>query len=377
MADLNYSEAHHRFRERLRTVLEEEVVPHMDQWDNKMRIPRQIWRRLGQEGFLCMSVPPEFGGQGLDFLYSVITIEELTRIKCPSLFIHLHSDIVVPYIEAYGRNAQKRKYLPGCVSGDIITAVAMTEPAAGSDLASMETTAVKDGNEIILNGSKTFISNGINCHLVIVAARNPEEENPHQAISLYLVEDGTPGFKRGRQLEKMGLHSQDTAELFFTNCRIHQDNILGRQGSGFLMLMEKLQQERLVCAVGAICAAEFIFEYTLNYYRKKKDLLGKYQVAHFALAEMATQVKMGRIFVNDLVARHVVGDHVVLETCMAKYWTSDAAKEIGDRCMDLLGDFGMQDNCPVSKAYKDIRVMPIFAGTNEIMKGIISQSLGL
>ncbi len=379
MEILKYSEDHNRFRNRLRKLLEIEVAPHIDQWDKELLIPKPVWQKMGQEGFLCMSVAPEYGGQGLDFLYSVIVIEEVARINYFSFFIHLHSDIVVPYIDSYASHELKKKYLPGCVSGDIITAVAMTEPGAGSDLASIATTAVEEGDEIVLNGSKTFISNGVNCDLVVVAARNPQEENPYSAISLYLVEAGIPGFKKGKQLAKMGMHSQDTAELFFTNCRIPAKNILGQKGGGFLMLMEKLQQERLICAVGGIWSAKSILDYTLDYFKSRigeEKSIARSQAAQFAFAEMSTQVSLGQTFVDNLVVRHMEKEQVVTETCMAKYWTTDLAKDIAGRCIDLLGDFGAMESCPVAKVYKDIRVMPIFAGTNEIMKGIIAKSLG-
>ncbi len=377
---LQYTDNHNQFRERLRSFLAKEIQPHGPQWEQDKIVPRAIWEKMGKQGFLCTGIAKKYGGLGGDFLYSVIVIEELSRISESGLAAPLHSDIIVPYINTYATEAQKQKYLPGCVSGDIITAVAMTEPDAGSDLASMTTTAVTDGDEIVLNGSKTFISNGINSDLVIVAARDPLIENPHQAISLYLVESETPGFQKGRRLNKMGLKSQDTAELFFNNCRIPKTNQLGEKGSGFIMLMEKLQQERLVCAVMGIAAAEKILNSTLTFFQGKNNT-GKFhtksQVVQFTLVEMATEVKIGRTFINKLIADHMERQNVVIETSMAKYWTTDLARKTAETSLNLLGEIGTLESCPVVKDFRDVRVMSIFAGTNEIMKGIIAKCMGL
>jgi alkylation response protein AidB-like acyl-CoA dehydrogenase len=380
MEIINYTEDHQQFRQRLRAFLEKEAEPHGDQWRAEGIVPKSIWKKMGQGGFLCPSVSPEYGGLGGDFLYSVIVSEELTRIRQTGLAANLHSDIVVPYIESYATEALKKKYLPGCVSGDIVTAIAMTEPDAGSDLAAMNTSAMEDGDEVILDGSKIFISNGIIADLVIVAAKDAGVEDPYQAISLYLLEDGTPGFKRGKKLEKMGLHSQDTAELYFTDCRIPKKNRLGEKGMGFLMLMEKLQQERLVCGLMAVPAAEYILEWTTQYCKKTAisgKPLSKNQATQFALVEMATEVKLGRTFVDRLVLEHIAGNNVVIETSMAKYWTTDLVKKVADRCLDLIGDYGMLEECPIASAFRDVRVMSIFAGTNEIMKVIVAKFMGL
>jgi acyl-CoA dehydrogenase len=333
---------------------------------------------MGQEGFLCPCVSPEYGGMGGDFLYSVIGIEEMMRTNHSGLFSELHSDVVVPYIETYGSEEQKKKYLPGCVTGDIVTAVAMTESDAGSDLASMTSTAVDEGDEIVINGSKAFISNGINCDLVVLAAKDPSVDTPHKAVSLYLVEDGTPGFKKGNKLEKMGMHSQDTAELFFTNCRIPKENQLGKKGAGFVMLMKKLQQERLVCSLMALARAEYILEWTTNYCKNTQlsgKPLSKSQAVQFALAEMATEVRMSRTFTDKLVADHMEKKDVVVETSMAKYQTSDMVNRIANRCMDIVGNFATDEKCILGREWRDIRVMTIFAGTNEVMKNIIAKEL--
>jgi alkylation response protein AidB-like acyl-CoA dehydrogenase len=334
---------------------------------------------MGESGFLCTAISSDYGGMGGDFLYSVIATEEMMRTNHIGLISPLHSDIVVPYIASYGSEDQKKKYLPGCVSGEIITAVAMTEPDAGSDLASMATTAVEDGEVVLINGSKTFISNGINCDLVIVAARDPEVKVPHNAISLYLVEDGTPGFKRGRQLEKMGMCSQDTAEMFFSDCRIPKANRLGMEGNGFVMLMQKLQQERLVAALMCQARTECLLEWTTGHWRKsnseKQGALSKSQAGQFALAEMATETRISRSFVEKLVVDHMEKKNVVVETSMAKYWTSDLAKRVVGRCMEIVGEFALEKKCPLERGFRDLQVTSIFAGTNEIMKGIIAKSM--
>jgi alkylation response protein AidB-like acyl-CoA dehydrogenase len=377
---LKYTDEHKEFRKRLRGFIEKEVKPHVEEWEKNKIVPKSAWRKMGENGFLCMSVSPEYGGIGGDFLYSVIVAEEMAKTNQTGLITMLHTDVVVPYIDTFGSEEIKRKYLPGCVTGECITAIAMTEPGAGSDLASMATTAVEQNGEVVINGSKTFISSGINCDIVVLAARDPSVKNDYQAISLYIVESGTPGFSRGRQLEKMGFHSQDTAELFFTNCRIPVTNRLGEKGSGFYMLMEKLQQERLATAIGAIVAAEYIFEATIDYCKKtlvSGRPISKSQAVQFALVEMATEVKIGRIFVDKLIADHVEKKSIIIETCMAKYWTTDMVRRVADRGLDLFGDFGIFEECPIVRGWRDVRVMSIFAGTNEIMKNIAAKFMGM
>ena len=381
MEILQYTDAHKEFRQAVKKFLENEITPHVEEWEKNHIVPKEAWQKMGKAGYLCTWVPEKYGGMGGDFLYSVIIAEEMARTNHSGLATLLHSDIIVPYIASFGTEEQKKKYLPGCVSGDIITAVAMTEPDAGSDLAGMTATAEIDGDEIIINGSKTFISNGINADLVIVAAKNPAEKNPYQAVSLYIVEDGTPGFKRGRQLDKMGFYSQDTAELFFSNCRIPKENILGEPGMGFMMLMEKLQQERLMCAIGGQAAAELMLEWTIDFCKTNTDAAGKpiskQQANQFAIVEMATEIKMCRAFIDKLIAEHAAGENVVVETSMAKYWITDLDKRIADRCLDLFGDFGLTEDCPLARAMRDLRVLSIFAGTNEVMKGIAAKFMGL
>jgi acyl-CoA dehydrogenase len=377
---LNYTPEHEDFRQRLRAFCQADVTPHVDRWEADHIVPKSIWRKMGAGGFLCPTVDPAYGGLGGDFRYSVIVAEELSRTAHTGLAAALHSDVVVPYIESYGSEALKQKYLPGCVSGECITAVGMTEPDAGSDLAGMKTTAEEEGETVVINGSKTFISNGINCDLLVFAAKDSAVENKYEAVSLYVVEDGTPGFTRGRKLDKMGWHSQDTAELFFSNCRIPVGNRLGEKGTGFLMLMEKLQQERLTCALGAVCGAERILEWTMDFCRKNNRggrPLSKSQAVQFELVEMAADVKVGRTFVDKLVADHIEKKNIVIETSMAKFWTTDLANRTADRALSILGDSGTVESCPLVRAWRDLRVMSIFAGTNEIMKGIAAKFMGL
>jgi alkylation response protein AidB-like acyl-CoA dehydrogenase len=380
MEILKYTEEHHNFRNRLRTFLEKEITPFGDQWEKEGIVPKSAWQKMGQAGFLCPDVAVEYGGLGGDFLYSLIAAEEMTRTWITGLATPLHSDIVVPYISSFGSEALKKKYLPGCVSGDIITAVAMTEPGAGSDLAGIETTAVEEDEEVILDGSKTFISNGLNADLVVVAARDPAVENPYEALSLYVVETKTPGFTTGRHLEKMGMWSQDTAELYFSKCRIPKKNRLGDKGVGFLMLMDKLQQERLVCAIMAITGAERILDWTMDYCKQTTVCgkpLSKSQAVQFALVELSTDVKLGRTFVEKLVADHIEKKEIIVETSMAKYWTTEMLNRVANRALDLCGDFGTLEKCRIVRAWRDAKIMTIFAGTNEIMKNIAAKFMGL
>jgi len=377
---LKYTKEHNQFRERLSAFLAKEVTPFVDQWEQDHIVPKSAWQKTGKAGFLCPSISQEYGGIGGDFLYSVIVAEEFSRTAHSGLAASLHSDVVVPYIDSFGSKEQKEKYLPGCVSGDIITAIAMTEPDAGSDVAGMKTTAVEEGDQVVINGSKTFISNGINCDLLLLAAIDPKVSNTHQAVSLFLIEDKTPGFKRGRQLDKMGWDSQDTAELFFSNCRIPKTNRLGEPGAGFLQLMMKLQQERLVCAMGAVFAAERIMEFAVDYCKNtilKGKPLVRSQAVQFAIVEMTTEVKLGRTFMEKLCADHMEEKNIVIETSMAKYWTTDMVNRIAERCMDICGESALLETNIMARTKRDVRVMSIFAGTNEIMKGIAAKFMGM
>lgn len=377
---LNYTEEHRIFRSTVRKYFEKEVIPYVEEWERARITPKNAWKKLGAQGFLCMSVPEEYGGLGADFLYSVIMIEEMSRTNHCGLRTSLHSDVVVPYIVSFASEELKHRYLPGCISGDIITAVGMTEPNTGSDLAAIRTTAVEDGDVFVINGQKTFISNGINCGIVIVAAKDPMIENPYKAMDLYIVEEGTPGFDKGKQIEKIGWHSQDTAELYFSDCRIPRGNRLGEKGSGFSHLMEKLRQERLIASLGAQAASEYMLHITIDYCKERTAFgkpISKFQHNQFKIVEMATEVKLGRTFVDKLVADHMEDKDITVEVSMAKFWITEMANRVADQCVQLHGGYGYCEEYPIARAWRDIRVTPIFAGTNQIMRQIISKSMGL
>lgn len=377
---IQYTDEHRIFRQALKKFLEKEIIPHVEEWEEAGIVPRAAWKRMGEQGFLCTAVPEEYGGANGDFLYSVIVSEEIARTNFSGLIAPLHSDIIVPYIVSFGSEEHKRKYLPGCVTGDIITAIAMTEPNTGSDLAAIRTTAVEKGDEIVFNGQKTFISNGINCDLLIMAAKDPAEPNPHRAVDLFLVEAKTPGFEKGRQIKKVGWHSQDTAELYFNDCRVPITNRLGEKGSGFLKLMLKLQQERLMCAIGAQAGAELMLEMTIKYCKERTVFgkpISKFQHTQFEIVEMATDVRLGRTFLDKLIVDHMEGKDIVVDVSMAKFWITDMACRVADRCVQLHGGYGYCEEYPIARAWRDIRVTRIFAGTNEIMKMICSRFMGL
>jgi acyl-CoA dehydrogenase len=374
-----YGEEHEIFRQAVKQFIEREVKPHQERWREAGQVDRQAWRAAGAAGLLCPWLEEKWGGPGGDFLHSCVLIEELSFAYESGFALSLHSDIVVPYIHEFGSDAQRERWLPGCASGELVTAIAMTEPGTGSDLAAIATSAVKDGDHYVLNGAKTFISNGILCDLCIVAAKT-DPANPHQGISLFVVEAGTSGFIKGKKLKKMGMASQDTCELAFEDCRVPAANLLGPEGGGFMMLMRKLQQERLVVAIGAQASAEQILRDTLAYVQERKAFgkpIGKFQNSQFTLADCATQVEVGRAFLDKLVAEHASGQYLVKECSMAKLWQTEMLGEVADACLQLFGGYGYMLEYPVTRAYMDARVQRIFAGTNEIMKVIIAKQLGL
>lgn len=375
------TEDHEIFRQSLRKFLQKEAVPFYDTWEKEKAIPISFWKRLGEMGFLCPQVEEEFGGLGLDFSYSVIISEELERVGTSLVGVGLHNDIVVPYIESFGSKEQKQRWLPNCISGDSITAIAMTEPGTGSDLANVQTTAILDDEHYVLNGQKTFITNGINGSLFLVVVKtNPKAEPKHKGISLLMVEEGTPGFTKGRKLDKVGLHAQDTAELYFEDCRVPIGNLIGEEGHGFSYLMEKLQQERLVVAIAAQIASEDMLEITMEYVKSRKAFgkaVSSFQNTQFKLAEMATKIELGKSFLESLIEDHLAGKDVVTKVSMAKYWLTETAREISVECMQLHGGYGYMEEYKIARRYRDIPVASIYAGTNEIMKVIIAKNLGL
>lgn len=374
-----FTKEHELFRDQFKKFCEREITPNVERWEDQRIVDRDTWKKAGEQGYLCPTLDPKYGGSGVDFGYAAIINEEVVKAGSSGFTAGLHSDIVVPYIDSYGTEAQKKRWLPGCASGDTITAIAMTEPNTGSDLASIKTTAVRDGDHYVINGQKTFISNGILCDLVIVAAKT-DPESRHGGVSLIVVENGTPGFEKGRKLNKMGMHSQDTAELHFSDCRVPADNLLGQEGQGFYYLMEKLQQERLVCAIGAQAGVETVLDETIKYTQERQAFgkpIAKFQNTQFKLAEIATEVEIGRVFVDRLIDEHMKGSPIIKETSMAKWWVTEMCKRNIDLCLQFYGGYGFMEEYPICRAYRDARIQTIFAGTTEIMKIIIAKSMGL
>jgi len=368
------------FRDSFKKYIETELKPYYDSWEEDGLVPREVWRKCGENGFLCPWVDEEYGGSGADFGYSAIITEELARYGTNVMF-PLHSDIVVPYIDSFGNPEQKKKWLPGCVSGEIIAAVAMTEPNAGSDLAAIKTTAIREGDHYVINGAKTFISGGHNCDIVVVACKtDPGANPPYTGISLIVVEDGTPGFIKGRRLKKMGLKSQDTTEMFFEDCRVPAANLLASENAGFLCLMQKLQQERLVCAIGAQAGAEKMLKEAMEYCESRTIFgrpVSKFQHNAFKIVDMATEIELGRVFVDRLIEDHMEGKSVVKRVSMAKFWITEMANRVAYDCLQLYGGYGYMEEYPISRDYRDIRVQTIYAGSSEVMKLIIAKDLGL
>ncbi|MEL3974702.1 acyl-CoA dehydrogenase family protein [Rossellomorea oryzaecorticis] len=375
------TEDHEIFRSSLRKFLQNEAGPNYEQWEKDRIVPRSFWKKMGNQGFLCPDIDEQYGGSGVDWGFSVIINEELERVGSSLIGIGLHNDIVVPYISEYGTEEQKKRWLPSCTSGDMITAIAMTEPGTGSDLAGIKTTAKLNGDHYIVNGQKTFITNGIHSDLVIVACKTDTGAvPPHKGISLLAIERGAEGFSRGRKLEKVGLHCQDTAELIFEDCKVPKQNLIGEEGKGFQYLMKKLQQERLVVAIAAQVSSEHMFSLTMDYI-KAREAFGKtisqFQHVQFKMAEMATDIEMGRAFLDGLIAEHINGRDVVTKVSMAKFKLTEMSRRIATECMQLHGGYGYMEEYEIARRYRDVPVASIYAGTNEIMKVIIAKNLGL
>ncbi|MBT2691795.1 acyl-CoA dehydrogenase family protein [Bacillus sp. ISL-55] len=372
---------HEIFRRSLRKFLEKEAYPFYDQWEEERMIPRSFWEKMGEQGYLCPDIDEEYGGSEVDWGFAVVINEELERVGSGLVGVGLHNDIVVPYITTYGTEEQKKRWLPKCATGEIISAIAMTEPGTGSDLANIQTTAILDRDHYILNGQKTFITNGIQSDLIVVACKTDPKANPkHKGVSLLVVERDTPGFSRGRKLNKVGLHCQDTAELIFEDCRVPKENLLGEEGKGFLYLMEKLQQERLLVAIAAQTASEVMLKQTIEYVKSREAFgkpVSKFQNTQFKIVEMATEIEMSRAFLDQLIAEHIEGKDVVTKVSMAKWKMTDSAKKIAAECMQLHGGYGYMEEYEIARRFRDIPVASIYAGTNEIMKTIIAKNLGL
>ncbi|MBV1921837.1 MAG: acyl-CoA dehydrogenase family protein [Pseudomonadales bacterium] len=370
-----FEEEHNVFRDSFRRFCDEEVAPYTEDWIDDGIVSRDAWLKAGENGFLAPFVAEEYGGLGLrDFRYSLIMIEELAMIGESGFAVGLHNDVIAPYLDTYANEEQKKRWLPKVCTGESILAIAMTEPDTGSDLQAIKTRIEDKGDHYLLNGSKVYISNGILADLVIVAAKSDE------GINLIVVERGMAGFSRGRNLKKMGMKSQDTAELFFENVKVPKENLLGELGQGFIYLMQKLAQERLVTAAGAMGACHFAFEETMDFIKERKAFgkpIGKFQNTRFKMAEMHTEIIIGQTFLDSLVIKLNAGDLSSDDAAAAKWWCTDLQSRVVDQCVQFHGGAGYMWEYPIARAYVDARITPIFAGTNEIMKEIIGRGLGL
>jgi alkylation response protein AidB-like acyl-CoA dehydrogenase len=374
---------HEAFRESFRTFLDKEVVPHQVEWDAAGIVPRELFTTAGRSGFLGMDVPESYGGGGVaDFRFNTVIAEEVMRCGAAAagLGISLHNDICLPYFLAYCDEEQKRRWLPGIASGELITAIAMTEPGIGSDLASMSTTARRDGDHYVVNGAKTFITNGINADLVITAVKT-DPTLRHKGMSLLVIERGTPGFERGRNLDKIGQHAQDTAELSFTDAPVPVANLLGpAEGEGFTQLVTNLPQERLSIAIAGVAAARTALEQTLAYVKERRAFgqpIGSFQNSRFVLAELATEIDIAEHYVDDCVRALNAGELTAVDASQAKWWCTELQGRAVDRCLQLHGGYGYMNEYPIARAFADARITRIYGGTTEIMKEVIGRSLGL
>jgi alkylation response protein AidB-like acyl-CoA dehydrogenase len=371
---------HHLFRESYRAFLERHVAPYHDQWEKDKIVDRGVWLEAGKQGFLGMAVPEEYGGGGNpDFRYNTIVVEETVAGRYSGLGFSLHNDVVAPYLLRLTTEEQKQRWLPKFCTGELITAIAMTEPGTGSDLQGIKTRAVKQGDHYILNGSKTFITNGINSDLVIVVAQTDPEKGA-LGFSLLVVERGMEGFERGRHLDKVGLDAQDTAELSFTDVKVPVENLLGEEGQGFIYLMENLPQERISIAIMAASAMEAVLDETIQYTKERRAFgkpIGSFQNSRFLLAELATETTAVRIMVDEFIRLHLDEKLTAEQAAMAKWWTTEAQVKLIDRCLQLHGGYGYMREYNVARAYLDARVQTIYGGTTEIMKEIIGRSLGV
>ncbi|MFG1920846.1 acyl-CoA dehydrogenase family protein [Cryptosporangium sp. NPDC048952] len=376
-----YDEDHDAFRSTARTFLAKEVVPFHDDWEKEGLVDRRIWTAAGAQGLLGTDVPEQYGGGGVkDFRYNAVLTEETIAVGASGVGFSLHNDVTAPYLTELTTDEQKQRWLPGFVTGEIITAIAMTEPGAGSDLQGITTSAKRDGSDLVLTGQKTFITNGIHADLVLVVARTDPDAKAAHGLSLIAVERGMPGFERGRNLDKIGMHAQDTAELFFDDVRVPASNVVGELNQGFIHLMTMLPQERLSIAVAAIAGARTIFDRTLEYVKDRKAFgrpVGSFQHNRFVLAEMATELELAETYLDKAILEHNEGRYTVVDAAMAKWWTTEMQKRVVDRCVQLHGGYGFMREYPVARAYTDTRITTIYGGTTEIMKEIVGRSLGV
>ena len=377
-----FESEHHLFRESFRQFVDKEIVPNNQTWEEKGVIDRSLFEIAGSNGFLGIDIPQDFGGGGIaDYRFNQIMQEEfdMAGVAAAASGLGLHNDICIPYFLEFCSDEQRERWLPGLVSGQYITAIAMSEPGTGSDLAAISTTATKDGDSFVLNGAKTFISNGIISDLVIVAAKtNPEAG--HRGVSLLVVERGMEGFERGRNLDKVGRHSQDTAELFFTDVRVPAENLLGEENKGFYYMMFNLPQERLNIAISAVAGTQYAFDLTLEYVKERQAFgqpIGSFQNTRFKMAEIATELELTWAFIDKCVLAHNLKNLTADEAAMAKWWATELQKRAIDQCLQFFGGYGYMDEYPISRLWRDGRVQSIYGGTTEIMKEIVGRGLGL
>jgi alkylation response protein AidB-like acyl-CoA dehydrogenase len=370
---------HEEFRKNLRRFFAEEVMPHHDRYEEQQHIDRSLWNRAGELGFLCLTIPEEYGGMGADRLYSTVLMEEQTYAGASGPGFTVHSDIVANYVCNFGTEAQKKHWLPKMASGEVVGAIGMTEPGTGSDLQSIKTRAVKDGDDYVINGSKIFITNGYLSDLVIVVAKTGDSGEGSKDTSLILVEADRAGFKKARPLKKVGMKAQDTCELFFENVRVPQSNLLGpREGMGFIQLMKELSWERLIIAILSVAGAEAALKHTLEYTRSRKvfgKAVASYQNTRFKLAEMKSEIAIGQVFVDRCIELQLKNKLAPDGAAAAKYWTSDLLCKVVDECVQLHGGYGYMLEYPIARAYIDSRASKIYGGTNEIMKELIARTL--
>ena len=378
-----FSSDHEAFRDSFRRFIEKEIAPFHAQWEEQGYVERAVWNKAGENGFLCMSMPEEYGGAGADKLYSVAQIEELSRAGFSGIGYSLHNEIVAPYILHYGTEAQKKNFLPRLASGELIGAIAMSEPAAGSDLQGIKATAIQQGDgSYLLNGSKTFITNGWHADLVIVVAKTNPAAGA-KGTSLLLVERGMAGFSVGKRLKKLGLKAQDTSELFFDNVSVPASHLLGgaaHENRGFICLMEQLPWERMQIAIGAVAASQAAIDWTVDYVKERKVFgqpIAAFQNTRFTLAELQTEVQIARVFVDKCLELLLASTLDTATASMAKYWCSDLQCKVMDECVQLFGGYGYMWDYPITRAYADARVQRIYGGTNEIMKEVITRAMGL
>lgn len=372
-----FKDEHETFRRTVSAFIEREIAPNYEHWEKEGQVSRDVWRKAGDAGLLLTDIPEAYGGAGADFLYSAVMIEEMAKRVFSGPGFRLHSDIVAPYICHYGSEEQKRTWLPRMAKGEVITAIAMTEPGTGSDLQGVRTTAVKKGNELVINGQKTFITNGGLADLVIVVAKTDASAGA-KGVSLVLVEADREGFKRGRNLKKIGQNAQDTAELFFEDVRVPPSNILGEEGRGFACLMNQLPRERLLVSIGAVAMMEAALGWTVDYTRERKAFgkaIADFQNTRFKLAEVKTEVTIARVFLDHSLELFLKGELDATKAAMGKWWLTELEQKVLDTCLQFFGGYGYMLEYPIARAYADARVHRIYAGTTEIMKELVARSL--